>query len=165
MTGRWSSRVQNMIDCTVRTGARSLYRKRKGFMMRLSELTEGINVKIEGNQDIQINDITNDSRQVTTGSLYFAIPGAKVDGAKFIAGAINDGVSVVVTEHGREDLKKEFGLTDEELDRITLVITDNARYAMGVMSSRFYGEPSKKLTVIGITGTKGKTTTLQQTVF
>ena len=127
--------------------------------MKLSELTEGINVRIEGSNDIDIKDITNDSRQVSEGSLYFAIPGAKVDGAKFIPGAVKDGVSAVVTEWDRAGLMTEFGLTEEELDKITLVITDNARYAMGVMSSRFYGEPSKKLTVIGITGTKGKTTT------
>ena len=127
--------------------------------MILSELISSDRAECAGRIDIDISSITNDSREVEAGGLYFAIPGAKVDGAKFIPGAINDGVAAIVTEWDSAKLKSEFGLTDDELGKVTIVKVENARYMMGVMSSRFYGEPSKRLKVIGITGTKGKTTT------
>jgi len=127
--------------------------------MILSELISSDCAECAGRIDIDISSITNDSREVEEGGLYFAIPGAKVDGAKFIPGAINDGVAAIVTEWDSAKLKSEFGLTDDELGKVTIVKVENARYMMGVMSSRFYGEPSKRLKVIGITGTKGKTTT------
>ncbi len=127
--------------------------------MILSELISSDRAECAGRIDIDISSITNDSREVEEGGLYFAIPGAKVDGAKFIQGAINDGAAAIVTEWDSAKLKSEFGLTDDELGKVTIVKVENARYMMGVMSSRFYGEPSKRLKVIGITGTKGKTTT------
>ena len=127
--------------------------------MILSELISSDRAECAGRIDIDISSITNDSREVEEGGLYFAIPGAKVDGAKFIPGAINDGAAAIVTEWDSAKLKSEFGLTDDELGKVTIVKVENARYMMGVMSSRFYGEPSKRLKVIGITGTKGKTTT------
>lgn len=127
--------------------------------MILSELISSDRAECAGRIDIDISGITNDSREVEEGGLYFAIPGAKVDGAKFIPGAINDGAAAIVTEWDSAKLKSEFGLTDDELGKVTIVKVENARYMMGVMSSRFYGEPSKRLKVIGITGTKGKTTT------
>ncbi len=127
--------------------------------MILSELISSDRAECAGRIDIDIRSITNDSREVEEGGLYFAIPGAKVDGAKFIPGAINDGAAAIVTEWDSAKLKSEFGLTDDELGKVTIVKVENARYMMGVMSSRFYGEPSKRLKVIGITGTKGKTTT------
>ena len=127
--------------------------------MILSELISSDRAECAGRIDIDISSITNDSREVEEGGLYFAIPGAKVDGAKFIPGAINDGAAAIVTEWDSAKLKSEFGLTDDELGIVTIVKVENARYMMGVMSSRFYGEPSKCLKVIGITGTKGKTTT------
>ena len=127
--------------------------------MRLEELIGSLRVKLQGSIDCDIKAITNDSRKVTEGSLYFAIPGAKVDGATFIPGAVRDGAKAVVTEWPYEKICSDFGLTEEELSGVTFVITENARLAMGMMSSAFYGNPSEKLTVIGITGTKGKTTT------
>lgn len=127
--------------------------------MRLSELTDSLKVSIQGNPEQDIKAITNDSRKVTEGGLYFAIPGAKVDGATFIPGAIRDGAKAVVTEWQEDRIMSELGLTEESAEGVTFIHTDNARLAMGIMSSRFYGNPSEKLTVIGITGTKGKTTT------
>ena len=127
--------------------------------MRLDEITGSLDVKIQGDSDIDIKAITNDSRKVSEGSLYFAIPGAKVDGAKFIPGAVRDGARAVVTEWPVERIASELELSEDEMKSVTFVITDNARLTMGIMSSNFYGNPSEKLTVIGITGTKGKTTT------
>ena len=127
--------------------------------MLLSELIKGLGTECLGRDDIEIEKITNDSRCVEEGSLYFAIPGAKVDGAKFIPGVINDKAAAIVTEWDIERIRTELEVSSEDLEKVTIVKTDNPRYIMGVMSGRFYGEPSKKLTVIGITGTKGKTTT------
>ena len=127
--------------------------------MFLSDLIASDSAECTGRVDIDICDITNDSRQVVKGGLYFAIPGAKVDGAKFIPGTLRDGAAAIVTEWDVDKIKSELEVTDEDLKGVTVVKVENARYMMGVMSSRFYGEPSKKLKVIGITGTKGKTTT------
>ncbi len=120
-----------------------------------------------GTSDIDVKSITNDSRKTQGGCLYFAIPGAKVDGASFIPDVIRNGAAVIITEKDEEGLTEileadmaargDFeGLDD---DSVTVVHVDNARYAMGMISSQFYGNPSRELTVIGITGTKGKTTT------
>ena len=99
--------------------------------------------------------------------LYFAIPGATVDGARFIPDVIRQDAAVIVTEKAEKKLSDILqdditvnGLFEElESERVTIINVPSARYAMGIISSRFYGEPSKELTVIGITGTKGKTTT------
>jgi len=91
----------------------------------------------------------------------------KFDGAAFIPDVIRGGAAVIVTEKSEDELSEiiEADMTArgefEELltDNVTIVRVPSVRYAMGVISSRYYGEPSKHLTVIGITGTKGKTTT------
>ncbi len=117
--------------------------------MKLKELIYGIEYTLLcGSDDTEIRNITNDSREVGEGYLFFCISGAKADGHKYAEGAAESGACVLVVE-------KEIPLPENT----TVVMVKNTRYAMGVMSSRFYGEPSKKLTVIGITGTKGKTTT------
>ena len=136
--------------------------------MRLEELVEGLEYEIIcGDLSIEVNDITNDSRKAAGGGLYFAIPGAKFDGAEFIPEVIRKGTAVIVTE------KSEYALSNilendmlvngefEEIDNntVTILSVPSARYAMGMISSKFYGEPSRELRVVGITGTKGKTTT------
>ena len=136
--------------------------------MKLKEMITGLDFElICGDLDTDVVDITNDSRKVVKNGLYFAIPGAKVDGAKFIPDVIRAGADVIVTEKDVKQLSVniendmymngDFEGIDE--NHVTIVSVDNVRHAMGIMSSRFYGEPSKELTVIGITGTKGKTTT------
>ena len=136
--------------------------------MKLSELLEGLEYEyICGSGDVEVKSITNDSRKASAGGLFFAIHGAVVDGAKFIPEVIRKDVSVIITEKTEKQLAVLFendilenGLfTEEENERVTIVSVKSPRYAMGVISSRFYGNPSEDLTVIGITGTKGKTTT------
>ncbi len=136
--------------------------------MKLSELIYGLeSVVLCGSLEAEVNDITNDSRKVTEGSLFFAITGAKFDGAKFIPDVIKMGASVIVTEKTEHSLSviienemfMNGGMDEMENSPVTIIEVPSVRYAMGVISSRFYGEPSKELTVIGITGTKGKTTT------
>ena len=136
--------------------------------MTLEKLLRDIDYDIIcGDLNTEIADITNDSRRVGDQGLYFAVPGAKVDGARFIPDVIRAGASAIVTEKSQEDLayllendilvSGEFGERAESI--VTIIRVDDIRYAMGVMSSEYYGNPSDELKVIGITGTKGKTTT------
>ncbi len=117
--------------------------------MRLIQLIEGLEyVVLQGNVDVDINNIHNDSRNVSAGDLFFCISGAVSDGHSFAQDVAAKGAKVLIVEK-----------SVEIHEQVTIVKVPSTRYAMGVISSRYYEEPSKKLTVIGITGTKGKTTT------
>ncbi len=117
--------------------------------MKLSELIIGLDYEVlQGNIDTEVNNIHNDSRNVQEGDLFFCISGAVSDGHKYAADVASKGAAVIIVE-------KDIELTTE----VTVIKVKSTRYAMGIISSRYYGEPSKKLKVIGITGTKGKTTT------
>ncbi len=117
--------------------------------MKLSELLHGFEYEILcGSPDTEVLDIKNDSRLVCGGDLFFCIAGAVSDGHKYAADVMEKGASVLIVEK-EVDIK----------GNVTVVKVESSRKAMGMISSRFYGEPSKQLTVIGITGTKGKTTT------
>ncbi len=121
--------------------------------MKLSQLLEGLDYElIQGEADIDINNIHNDSRQVGQGDLFFCIAGAVSDGHRFAADVVSKGASALIVE-------KDVVLETDDEQSVAVVKVKSTRYAMGVISSKYYGEPSKKLTVIGITGTKGKTTT------
>jgi UDP-N-acetylmuramoyl-L-alanyl-D-glutamate--2,6-diaminopimelate ligase len=96
----------------------------------------------------EVCGITHDSRNVKEGYVFVAIKGHKVDGHDFIAGAVEKGAVAIVVE-------KKF----EGASQIPQIIVTNTRSALAALSSRFYGEPSSEMTVIGITGTNGKTTT------
>ncbi len=117
--------------------------------MKLEQLIAGLEFQVlQGNIDIEVNNIQNDSRNVGQGDLFFCITGAVSDGHSYAEDVVNKGAGVLIVE-------KEVQVKSDA----TVIKVPSTRYAMGIISSRFYGEPSKKLTVIGITGTKGKTTT------
>lgn len=119
--------------------------------MRLEQLLEQLEYTLlQGSLDTEVTSVENDSRKVTEGAIFFCITGAVFDGHKYAKEVAAKGASVVVIEKD-VDLK--------ERDNITVVKVPSTRYAMGMICSAFYGHPSDKLTVIGITGTKGKTTT------
>ena len=119
--------------------------------MKLIELIDGLDFELVcGDTNVEVNDIKNDSRKVSDKDLFFCISGAVSDGHKYAEDVINKGASVLIVEK-----KLEINVPEN----ITVIKVENSRYAMGYISSKFYKEPSKKLTVIGITGTKGKTTT------
>ena len=96
-----------------------------------------------------VKDITNDSRKVTPQGLYFCIVGANSDGHDFAGQAAAAGAAVIVTQHDIADLKAD----------IIEVRTADTRYAMAYFSAAWYGYPARELKTIGVTGTKGKTTT------
>jgi UDP-N-acetylmuramoyl-L-alanyl-D-glutamate--2,6-diaminopimelate ligase len=97
--------------------------------------------------DITIKGITSDSRRVQPGSLFIAIRGESYDGHQFISDAIDRGASAVVG--GKPGIKL----------KIPYIFTPDSRQALPYLAAAFYGFPARKLTVIGVTGTDGKTTT------
>lgn len=118
-------------------------------MKKLAQLLERLDIKsINGNENIEISDIANDSRKVTENSLFFCISGAAFDGHDFAKEVVEKGAKVLIVE---KEVGTFFG--------VTIVKVENTRYAMAVISAAFYDYPAEKLKVIGITGTKGKTTT------
>lgn len=102
-----------------------------------------------GSAEREVCALTCDSRAVGRGSCFFAIEGTKVDGHTFIGGAVEAGASVVVCKH----LPADFDSTN-----CTAVIVSDTDKAMALMTSAFYGHPSRKMRVVGVTGTNGKTT-------
>jgi UDP-N-acetylmuramoyl-L-alanyl-D-glutamate--2,6-diaminopimelate ligase len=115
--------------------------------VKLRDLIAGADVAgARGDIDVEILDLAYDSRRVETGTLFFCVPGEKVDGHEFAAAAIEAGATALVVE-GELDLD------------VTQLVVDDARVAMGPLAARFWGDPTARLQVAGITGTNGKTTT------
>ena len=113
--------------------------------MKLKELLQGIPV-LETNADLQMNieAVAYDSRKVTKGSLFVAITGFASDGNRFIPMALEKGAAVVVTARKPEG-------------EIPYVLVESDRYALAMIGTNFYGHPAKSMTMIGVTGTNGKT--------
>lgn len=124
--------------------------------MKLSTLLNKVKViQVFGNAELkEITDISIDSRSVTKNSLFFAIEGMKTDGHNFINDVINKGAPAVVVQNA--DAVPDQVFTHNNCVKI---VVDNSRKSLAEFSNIFYGEPSKKLSLIGVTGTKGKTTT------
>lgn len=101
-----------------------------------------------GNDSIVIRHLVNDSRKVEKGDVFVCIKGAGFDGHKFINDVAEKGAAAVVV---MEDV--------EAPDGVTVIRVEDTRYALACMSAAYFGYPAEKLTTIGITGTKGKTTT------
>jgi UDP-N-acetylmuramoyl-L-alanyl-D-glutamate--2,6-diaminopimelate ligase len=115
----------------------------------LKELLNKIPItSVHGETEIEIKDLITDSRKVSPGSCFIAIKGLVNDGHDFIHIAIQNGATAIVAEY----------LPDTLVENITYVLVENSAIAAGKMSHVFYGEPSLKMKVIGVTGTNGKTT-------
>ena len=118
-------------------------------MKKLNQLLERISYTcIQGSIDTEVTDIVNDSRKITPGCLFFCIPGAVTDGHKFAAQAAEQGAAVLV-------VSKEV----EAPDSVTVIRVEDPRYAMALIAAAWYDYPAEQIPVIGVTGTKGKTTT------
>ena len=117
--------------------------------MKLKDILTNCNLlEIVGEKDVDVIDITFDSRKVGQGTLFFAVKGTQVDGHDYIDGTIEKGASVIVCEK----------LPRKQVENVTYVKVDNSAYVLGVGASNFFGNPSEKLKLVGVTGTNGKTT-------
>lgn len=117
--------------------------------MLLQYLLENLtNVEISGQTNREINKIEYNSNKIKNGDVFVAINGYKDNGIKYIDDAISKGAVAIVHEG---DI--------EHKEDITYIKVENARIALAIMASTYYGDPARKLKMIGITGTKGKTTT------
>jgi UDP-N-acetylmuramoyl-L-alanyl-D-glutamate--2,6-diaminopimelate ligase len=118
--------------------------------MRLEQILTDVEYKIlQGTLDKDVADIAYDSRKTVKGGMFVAIQGTLVDGHNFIVSAVEAGAEVIVVE-------KE---TDVENRDITVLMVESGRKALSLMSAAYFDYPAKKMITVGITGTKGKSTT------
>ena len=135
--------------------------------MRIADLIQSLGVTIANRDaaptsaphgelgDIRICDITEDSRTVLPGSLFVARKGEKSDGRAFVPGAIDAGAVAILTDDPALQLPEHH----RPHGPVALLLAPDLALATAQLAERFYGDPSSKLTVIGVTGTNGKTTT------
>ena len=117
--------------------------------MKLSLLLERITYEIcQGSTEQEVSSVVFDSRKVSEESLFICIRGAVVDGHSFVDDVVKKGAKTLVVE-------EEVSVPDD----VTVVKVEDTRYAMAYISAAWFGNPAEKLKTIGITGTKGKTTT------
>ncbi|WP_143314406.1 UDP-N-acetylmuramoyl-L-alanyl-D-glutamate--2,6-diaminopimelate ligase [Clostridium sp. HBUAS56017] len=118
--------------------------------MILKELLEGLNYEVvQGSENITINEVNYDSRLVKKGDLFVCIKGFQVDGHKYVNAAVEKGAIAIVCED----------LVECEDKGITIIRVKESRKALAIIGCNFYENPSKKMKIIGVTGTNGKTTT------
>lgn len=120
--------------------------------MKLKDVLKDVKIiESKGDLDVEITNLSSDSRQLSYGGLFFAIKGFTLDGTKFIETAVkNNGAIAVIVE-------SDFDMSTC-LENITYIKVENIRKTLAECSNNFYDHPAEKLKVIGVTGTKGKTT-------
>lgn len=117
--------------------------------MKLQDILYKVSIRsVAGNRDVNVNDVQTDSGKVKSGSVFIAVKGTTADGHQFIEKAIGSGAAVIVCEKIPSSVK----------DGITYVETENSAAAAGYIAHNFFGSPSEKMKVVGVTGTNGKTT-------
>ena len=116
--------------------------------MRLSELLAAAGLPDSRTGDVEVTSVVHDSRRASPGAVFVAIPGENADGAEFAAAAVGSGAVAVVAER-RLDLPAQ----------VAQAVVPSARMALARLAARLLGDPSRRMTVAGVTGTDGKTTT------
>ena len=123
--------------------------------MELKNILSGLEgLKVKGDLTIDITNVDSDSRNIKKNGLFVAIKGFDVDGHDYIKEAIKKGaVAVIASIDADKKLLKEI------MDKVTLILAPDSRLALAICACNFYDNPSRKFKLVGITGTKGKTTT------
>lgn len=117
--------------------------------MRLADvLLNTTPIEIIGSQDVEVTGINIDSRKVQQGDIFIAVCGTQMDGHQFIPMAIEKGATVIVCEQ----------VPDARKEDVTYVKVNNSETIVGILATQFYGNPTKRLKLVGVTGTNGKTT-------
>ena len=128
--------------------------------MILSELLSAIEpIEVVGSTDKELKGLHFDSRKIGEGDMFVAQVGTAVDGHTFIDGCVAKGAAAVVLSDRQylpDNGAKWAGQKDK--GQVTYILVDNTDKALGLLASRWFGEPSKQLTLVGVTGTNGKTT-------
>lgn len=121
--------------------------------MKIKDIFNNVNIiESVGNLDTEINNISSDSRVIEKNDMFFAIKGFDLDGTKFINSAVQNGASAIVID-------ETCNIVDYKVpESVTILKVPNIRHTLAVASCNLYDNPSKKLKLIGVTGTKGKTT-------
>ena len=117
-------------------------------MKSLVEILKPVGIDESRLSPIDINGLSINSKTIKKGDLFIAIVGTNENGNDYIEEAIQSGAAAIVTD------KKYFGRT-----KVPIIEVDNSRKVLSVIASEYYGKPSTKMTIVGITGTNGKTTT------
>ena len=121
--------------------------------MRLENIIRDSGViEVKRRLDIDIKDVCDDSRKVSGGSLFIAVKGHGTDGHQYIGKAIEAGAAAIVYEEDCHPERSE--------GSVTFIKVASSRHALAIMAANFYDNPSRKLSLVGITGTNGKMTTV-----
>ncbi|MDR1591312.1 MAG: UDP-N-acetylmuramoyl-L-alanyl-D-glutamate--2,6-diaminopimelate ligase [Prevotellaceae bacterium] len=120
--------------------------------MLLSQLTDNLQIPFSATADVEITDVTFDSRTVRHGSLFVAVRGTQSDGHQYIVSATEQGAAAVVCEY----------LPKEQKEGVIYLQVKESSHALGIIAANFYGNPSQQLKLVGVTGTNGKTTIATQ---
>jgi len=132
--------------------------------MKLSELLINAFGSVGENiPDVEISDVQSDSRKVGAGSLFVAVKGTAVDGHAFIDKAIEQGAAAIVCEHFGDIYEIDDSTCDRErlstfAEKVNIINVPDSALALGLLASGWYGNPSRRMKVVGVTGTNGKTT-------
>ncbi len=113
-------------------------------------------VAVHGNTNIDISSINNDSRKINDSSMFIAVRGCAIDGHEYIAQAIEKGAKAIVFDTVSNNIEELIKANPE----VTFIQVETSRLSLAIMAANFYDNPSKKLALVGITGTNGKTTTV-----
>ena len=118
-------------------------------VMKLIELLKNVEVlNTFGETGVEITGVNIDSRRIEAGHLFVAIPGTQTDGHKYIPKAIELGAAAVLCER----------MPEEHVEGVTYVVVESTEGVVGIVATQFFGDPSRKLKLVGVTGTNGKTT-------
>lgn len=125
--------------------------------MKLKKLLEKIEYQcIQGTADCEVTEVAYDSRKVSSGCLFICVEGANFDGHNFVREVIEKGARVLIVS---KEVMESFSSVEAAAQDVTVIRVKDTRYAMAFISAAYFGYPADKLKVVGITGTKGKTTT------